>query len=168
MTASEPKISSATDPVARFRALALSSLAAYALLVGLHAGEFFPFSIFAMFSGAGRPWARATVRELKGEAAEPSCAPLLADELPGEPFPIHSLGLDQNDLSKFLLPMAKGPAPTDLVLLEKMFDVAHSPRELVIYQARGARDPDGSVQVRYRALAAIGPSGSRTVAGCVR
>jgi hypothetical protein len=143
-------------------------LGTYALLVGTHKGEFFPFSLFAMFSSGGRPWVRATVRELKGETAELSCASVPAEALPGEPFPIRTVGLDQNDLSKFLLPLAIDPVAADLVLLERMFDVPRRTRELVIYRARGAREANGSIQVRYRALAAVGPSGTRTVAGCVQ
>jgi hypothetical protein len=160
--------SSAVEPGARFRALALVILGAYALLVGLHRGEFFPFSIFPMFSGAGRPWVRATVRDLEGETATLSCAPVPAEELPGQPFAISTLGLDQKDLSNFLLPRAKGPVASDVVLLERMFDAPRRTRELVIYRARGAREPDGSIQVRYQPLAALGPSGTRTVAGCVQ
>ncbi len=40
----------------------------YAVLVATHEGEFWPFSIYPMFSQAGRPWHRAVVRELPDDA----------------------------------------------------------------------------------------------------
>lgn len=42
-------------------------LVVYALLVATHLGEFWPFSIYPMFSQAGTPWTRAVVRELPSQ-----------------------------------------------------------------------------------------------------
>ena len=36
-----------------------------ALLLATHKGEFWPFSIFPMFSTAGQPWSRALVEEVR-------------------------------------------------------------------------------------------------------
>ena len=44
--------------------ITLGTLIVYALLVATHLGEFWPFSIYPMFSQAGNPWSRAVVREM--------------------------------------------------------------------------------------------------------
>src|SRR5690554_3371848 len=79
-----------------------SFFVAYALLVSTHLGEFWPFSIYPMFSSAGNPWTRAIAHEIppevEGEALWMS-API--DELPGAVFPLSRHGIFQNDLANY-------------------------------------------------------------------
>lgn len=42
----------------------LSVLVIFAVLVAPHEGEFWPFSIYPMFSKAGQPWTRALVQDV--------------------------------------------------------------------------------------------------------
>src|SRR5262245_41465505 len=86
-TASSGSPMRASAAVHRRAALALAGVSlAHALLAATHGGEFWPFSIYPMFSQAGRSWARALVVE-----AQPNDLPQLAaqyrlDDLPGVPF----------------------------------------------------------------------------------
>lgn len=118
------------DPTRRAtRALALT-FTAYALLVAMNLGEFWPFSIYPMFSQGGNPWSRAVVREVDHDVVEwllPNDAPADdfddsdepaakqrsgyaanfwrargADQLPGEGFALLEHGADAIDVANFV------------------------------------------------------------------
>lgn len=79
-------------------------LTAYALLVATHKGEFWPFSIYPMFSQAGNPWTRAVVREMppdtKAASLDWSAVPFR--EVPGEPYPLSPKNINQNDVANYV------------------------------------------------------------------
>lgn len=80
-----------------------STLLVYALLVSTHLGEFWPFSIYPMFSKAGQPWTRVVVRTLSAEEArELSWEPTAMDRLPGDAFPLVPHGISQNDVANYV------------------------------------------------------------------
>jgi len=80
------------------------TLLVYALLVATHLGEFWPFSIYPMFSQAGQPWTRAIVQELPPEtgAEEIRWTTSSLDDLPGTTFHLQRYGVDENDLSNYV------------------------------------------------------------------
>lgn len=82
--------------------LLLSLLLVYAVLVSTHLGEFWPFSIFPMFSKAGNPWTRALVREVPPSDTLRWEAVYELDKLPGEPFAMNQVGINTNDLANFV------------------------------------------------------------------
>lgn len=78
-------------------------LGIYGMLVVTHQGEFWPFSIYQMFSSAGRPWTRVMVREvavLPPEAVR--WQPEAVDALAGRPFAMHQHGVPQNDVAAYV------------------------------------------------------------------
>lgn len=77
-------------------------LAVYALLVATHLGEFWPFSIYPMFSQAGNPWTRAIVRIVPEDVEDPSWEAVRLSELPGTPFAVGLHGLNQNDIANYV------------------------------------------------------------------
>lgn len=76
-------------------------LIVYALLVATHRGEFWPFSIYPMFSQAGNPWTRSVVRTLP-DGETPSWEATSLQNLPGNPFPLQKRGVNQNDVSNYV------------------------------------------------------------------
>lgn len=88
----------------RTRALSalLGTLLVYALLVATHEGEFWPFSIYPMFSQAGHPWSRAVVRDMSDAEAVAWDTVTARDGLPGAPFPLAEHGIDPIDLANFV------------------------------------------------------------------
>lgn len=74
----------------------------YAVLVAPHEGEFWPFSIYPMFSQAGNPWTRAMVVDVthKPEADIWERYPLY--ELESNVVPVLDYGVDQIDFSNFV------------------------------------------------------------------
>lgn len=76
-------------------------LAVYALLVATHRGEFWPFSIYPMFSQAGTPWTRSLVHEVPNDTSFSWEARHLGN-LPGKPFPVDPRGINQNDVANYV------------------------------------------------------------------
>lgn len=127
---------------------------AHAALAATHGGEFWPFSIYPMFSAAGRPWARAAVRTTDGLA-------LAADlqrehsisELPGQPLPLGAHGIPENDLSS-LVQRAEAWTPSDIEALRELFGDLPCRRPLLVLSVRG-RLAMGSVEQIARPVAAL-------------
>ena len=91
------------EPNKRAGRILLVTLALYVGLVATHLGEFWPFSIYPMFSKTGRPWSRAIVRVVSAEAPESfdwSTVPI--DAMPGEGFALKDHDIDPIDLANFV------------------------------------------------------------------
>lgn len=74
----------------------------YASLVATHEGEFWPFSIYPMFSQAGNPWTRAMVLNVTDQPEDEIWNPRTLAELSDEPVSVGDLGVDQIDYSNFI------------------------------------------------------------------
>jgi hypothetical protein len=145
----------------RFKRITIGLVSAYLLLALTHGGEFWPFSRFAMFANPARPWLRATLRELPAEQIVKPLREVGVKELPGQPFALASLGIDQNDLSEMLRDMKAPLQASQLALIARYFKDVRD-RNLVLYTVRGSlRSADRSLRVRYRPLALITPGGVR-------
>lgn len=78
------------------------SLLIYGLLVATHKGEFWPFSIYPMFSKAGQPWTRAIVLDVTDLSEGEIWQTRTLHDLSVEPVPIGDFGIDQIDYSNFM------------------------------------------------------------------
>jgi hypothetical protein len=143
----------------RFGRIAGALSVAY-LAVVLLLGDFWPFSRFAMFSNPGKPWQSALVRELSAEdLKKPLRDDVWEDQLPGKPFAIEYIGLDQHDLSAATRDVKGALSEVQKTRFATYFQAA-APARLVVYLARGGLRPkDRSVYVRYRPIVQIGPDG---------
>jgi hypothetical protein len=78
------------------------------LLVATHEGEFWPFSIYPMFSQGAKPWTRAAVRDITDEVQQNRNAEAAYwnstafREMPGEPYALQNEGIDTIDFSNFI------------------------------------------------------------------
>jgi len=79
-------------------------LTAYALLVASHKGEFWPFSIYPMFSQAGNPWTRSVVREMPAdtEAEALDWSTVSLQDVAGAPYPLAPREINQNDVANYV------------------------------------------------------------------
>ncbi|MEX1063288.1 MAG: hypothetical protein WEC12_06770 [Balneolaceae bacterium] len=80
----------------------LATLLVYSLLVATHEGEFWPFSIYPMFSKAGNPWTRALVVDVTDVSDSSMWKVSDRDNLAGAPVPVRNYGVDQIDFSNFI------------------------------------------------------------------
>lgn len=120
-------------------------LVGYALLVATHRGEFWPFSIYPMFSQAGTPWTRSLVHTVPADSSF-SWTAKRPGNLPGEPFPVDPHGINQNDIANYV---SKTDTWTRERLrgLRSLFDASHDFRPpLLVMRVRG-RLVDDSVAV---------------------
>ena len=74
----------------------------YALLVATHEGEFWPFSIYPMFSQAGNQWTRAMVLDVTDLPEELIWQNIPFDSNNISPVPLNRQGVDQIDFSNFV------------------------------------------------------------------
>jgi hypothetical protein len=77
-------------------------LLVYALLVATHEGEFWPFSIYPMFSQAGNPWTRAMVLDVTDQPEELIWEKHSLENRKWPPVPVRQYGVDQIDFSNFI------------------------------------------------------------------
>lgn len=73
-----------------------------ALLVSTHLGEFWPFSIYPMFSKAGKPWTRALIRDVSDVPDSLIWQTYAYPALPGSPATTLDLEIDNIDYSNFV------------------------------------------------------------------
>lgn len=80
----------------------LLTMVVYTVLVATHRGEFWPFSIYPMFSKAGNPWTRAIVRDVSATPDSLIWATRPLTEIQGRPVALRQYGVDQIDFANFI------------------------------------------------------------------
>lgn len=78
------------------------SLLVYAVLVASHEGEFWPFSVYPMFSQAGNPWTRAIVLDVTDHDSEEIWEVQSLENRTAGVVPVRSYKVDQIDFSNFV------------------------------------------------------------------
>lgn len=134
----------------------LATLSAYGALVGTNEGEFWPFSIYPMFSQGGKPWSRAIVVEVEDDVI--AWDTLSANDLPGEPFGLLEHGIDPIDLSNFVSKTRTWDAER-VRGLEHMFQEQRaSAKNLLVMRVNGRLLPSDSVEVSFVPYALMTPT----------
>lgn len=128
----------------------------YALLVATHEGEFWPFSIFPMFSQAGKPWTRALVREIPADTVAWSWEPYDPDHLPGTPYPLAPQGISAIDLSNLITNTRRWDAE-QVAVLRSLLRADGLDRALLVIRARGAIPEQDTVQITWEPFAIVTP-----------
>ena len=120
-------------------------LVLYAVTCAAHDGEFWPFSIYPMFSRAGHPWTRALVREVEQLPLSPWAARGI-DALPGRPVALRDIGVFQNDLANYLAKTPRWNAESVGGLASMFAAVDLEESNLIVYQVVG-RIASGSPRI---------------------
>lgn len=127
---------SSFHPAGRARAGLLLLLALYAMTCAAHDGEFWPFSIYPMFSRAGHPWTRALVREVE-QLPGSLWATREIDALPGRPVALRDIGVFQNDLANYLAKTPRWNAESVGGLASMFAAVDLEGSNLIVYRVEG-------------------------------
>jgi len=145
-----------SDALRRAGRLLFGTLLVYALLVASHRGEFWPFSIYPMFSQAGNPWSRAVVRDVSQDPSALEWTTYSRASLPGEPFPLRPNGIDNIDLANFV---SKTETWTDKRVggLRSLFSKQVDDRSLVVMRVNGRMTDGDSVVVDFVPYVFLGP-----------
>ena len=109
----------------------------YASLVATHEGEFWPFSIYPMFSQAGNTWTRSFVRDVSAENRPIRGDIQSNEELYGVPFALDLVDIHQNDLSNFIS-KNKDWTPKKKQAVRKYFESVLENKELLVYKVSGS------------------------------
>lgn len=139
--------SSAPGATRKAKRVTLYTLLVYALLVATHLGEFWPFSIYPMFSQAGRTWVRSVVRDVSQDTI-PNWTTVAFEELPGTPFPMGPTGTNQNDVANFVSKSDRWDERR-VNAMRSLFGTHLDAADLMVYRVEGSMQPDRSVQVLY-------------------
>ena len=143
-------------PARKARSGLLVLLVLYALTCAAHEGEFWPFSIYPMFSRAGHPWTRALVRGV--ERTPPPWETREIDALPGRPVALRDIGVFQNDLANYL---ARTPSWNEASVagLASMFAADLEESNLIVYRVEG-RIAGGSPRIRATPVLCLTANGA--------
>ncbi len=122
-------------------------LTMYAILVSVNLGEFWPFSIYPMFSQGGKNWSRAVVREVDSEGTV-SWNPTAAPGLPGSPYALTPNGIDPIDLANFVAKTRTWDADRQRGI-QSIFLPVIGNRNLLIFRVDGSMSSTDSVEVTF-------------------
>lgn len=86
----------------KFKKILITVLVINVILVATHEGEFWPFSIFPMFSQAGNPWTRAMVQQVDDTHMDDLWLVKPLHEVSDRAVAIEDYGVDQIDYSNFI------------------------------------------------------------------
>lgn len=128
----------------------IGTLIVYGILVATHLGEFWPFSIYPMFSQAGNPWTRSLVREIPDSEWNDWQVWNQKEELPGSQFALNQVGINQNDLANFISKNTDWPE-NRIRGLRKYFSSEIDDSNFLVFKVRGALSPSNpdSVVLEY-------------------
>lgn len=123
------------------------------LLVATHLGEFWPFSIFPMFSKAGKTWTRSLVRDV----SQVSDSTLYweegfsVDDLPGNSFAMDEVAINTNDVSNTIEKVAVWDEQAKNSI-RHLFQSGLQDRKLMVYRVNGSfeKDANGNREVSLK------------------
>lgn len=129
----------------------------YALLVATNLGEFWPFSIYPMFSQAGNPWVRTIVRDVTDRPLGPQdWSATDMDSLDGVPYALEPAGINQNDVANFVSKSSRW-TPERTNAIRRVYREALAERTLLVYRAQGLLAEDGSISVAFTPYVLVSP-----------
>ncbi len=118
------------------------------MLVATHLGEFWPFSIYPMFSQAGTPWKRAIVQDVSKTTIDSLWKTTDKDGLPGKTVALDKLNVNTNDIANYI---SKTEVWTHKKQsgMRKLLRKKLSESNLLVYQARGSLTKDDEPQIEF-------------------
>ena len=121
----------------------------YGLLVATHLGEFWPFSIYPMFSQAGNPWKRAIVQDVTQTEVDSLWKVTDKNSLPGKTVALNELNVNTNDIANYL---SKTEIWTEKKQsgVRKLLKTKVSKSNLLVYQAYGFLSDNDKPKVEFK------------------
>ncbi len=132
----------------RATTITLVVLLIYGILVAFHEGEFWPFSIYPMFSQGGNSWTRTVVRDVTENGGQIDWGATSVDQLPGVSFPLTPNDVDPIDVANFVSKTREW-TPSRIEGLASTFSRSRASRHLLVFKVDGHIDDRDSVIVSY-------------------
>ncbi len=118
-------------------------------------GEFWPFSIYPMFSRGGHPWVRSHMREIDDTADPQLWRVRTIDELPGRPYALNPRGINQNDIANYIAKARSWDAQR-VDGIRSVFEEDLRQKNLLLYRVDGTLAGD-SVSVAFTPFLLMAP-----------
>ena len=135
-------------------------LVVYAATVATNLGEFWPFSIYPMFSQGGNDWSRSLVREFPaGDAVSWEATGL--QDLPGAPFSVKEMGVDPIDLANFVSKTVTWDSVRVSALRNMFFEKDSPLYQVMVFRVRGELTADHEVVVEATPYVLLSPAGDQ-------
>lgn len=99
------------------------------LLVSTHLGEFFPFSIFPMFSQAGKPWSRGVVENVQDTTRANLWETKPIGEIEDRVLPLQKYGIHSIDYANYIS-KTKDWTPKKINGLRSTFQIDQHPGQM--------------------------------------
>lgn len=148
-------LTSMSTALRRAGRLLIGTLIVYGVLVASHKGEFWPFSIYPMFSQAGNDWSRAAVHRVNPETV-PNWQAVSRGALPGTAFPLRNHNIDNIDLSNFVSKTEEW-TPNRIRGLRTIFQRHLDNDAFLIVRVNGRLTDDNGVDVSYVPYVLLAP-----------
>lgn len=126
------------------------TLLIYAILVAPHEGEFWPFSIYPMFSQAGNPWTRAMVLDVTDKSEQERWNDHLLQDRVSDAVPVGSYGVDQIDFSNFVVKTENWTESRRNALIAMFGSENIEGRKWMVSKVRGEMVEQDSVAIEIR------------------
>lgn len=136
------------ESLRKFQKVTLVTLIIYGLLVATHLGEFWPFSIYPMFSQAGNPWKRAIVQDVTQTEVDSLWKTTDKSGLPGKTVALNTLNVNTNDVANYLS-KTEVWTPKKQSGVRKLLRKKLSDSNLLVYQARGSLSENDKPKVEF-------------------
>lgn len=118
------------------------------LLVATHEGEFWPFSIFPMFSQAGKPWSRGVVENVQDSSRTDLWITKPIGEIEDRILPLEDYGIHEIDFANYIS-KTKDWNAKKINGLRSTFTIANYPDQMwMATRVTGSIDDQGSVVIK--------------------
>ncbi len=124
----------------------------FVFTVATHDGEFWPFSIFPMFSKAGNPWTRAMVLDVTNLENEELWKIHSLNERSAAAISLRKQGVDQIDFSNFVSKTNHWSETRTNALLTMFDNEVPQERQWMIAKVRGELDQEDLITVQIHPL----------------
>lgn len=138
------------------------TLLVYALLVAPHEGEFWPFSIYPMFSQAGNPWTRAMVLDVTDITGDELWETQLLQNRDSDVVAVGDYGVDQIDFSNFVIKTQNWTDTRRQALVDMFGESAINNERWMVSKVRGELIGQDSVAIEITPFIMITPDTTYT------
>jgi hypothetical protein len=151
------------EPKKKATRILIAIFVANCFLVATHLGEFWPFSIYPMFSRADTKVHQVLVREVESvQQFTGSFKAITVSELPGEEFGVKNAGVDPVDLNKYVR-LTEHWDDERLSGLVRMFRDDLEEEQLLLFDVKGDAVEDRQENYQARPLVYFDKSGGSYV-----
>lgn len=145
------------DSYSKYKKILFLVLIVNIVLVSTHKGEFWPFSIFPMFSQAGNPWARAVVEQVDNMPQNKLWNSRTPEELNNGVVALNDYGIDTIDYANFVSKTDKW-TPKRVQALRDLLDIKNiGGQKWMITKVEGHLTENDSVVVNSTPLFVFTP-----------